>query len=84
MDSIVQRVSSTLQKLLGAGVDVHQPFTEAGLDSMGAVELRTQLGSEFDMDLPATMAFDYPTVTALAQYIASSLPAALPSSQIPG
>ena len=82
MESIEQRISAVLQKLVGAEVDIAQPFTEAGLDSLGAVELRTQLGAEFEIDLPATMAFDYPTIRALAQYIASSLPSNIRSSQV--
>ena len=43
---------------------------EAGLDSLGAVELRNSLASQFSVDSPATLTFDYPTVAALAEYFA--------------
>ena len=50
-----------------------QPLMDAGLDSLGAVELRTTLASRFAMDLPATLTFDYPTVRALSQYLVENL-----------
>lgn len=46
---------------------------EAGLDSLGAVELRNQLASHFSLDLTPTLTFDYPTASALASHIASRL-----------
>jgi len=42
---------------------------EAGLDSLAAVELRNRIASSFEVDLPATLTFDYPSITALAQYL---------------
>ena len=48
---------------------------QAGLDSMGAVELRNALTAQYGLDLSATLAFDYPTPAAIAGYLASTLAA---------
>ena len=44
----------------------------------GAVELRNALQDSFSVDLPATMALDYPTAAAIAAHIATLLPQAAP------
>lgn len=47
------------------------PFMEAGMDSLGAVELRNALSERLAVTLPATAAFDYPTIAAMATFISS-------------
>ena len=46
---------------------------QAGLDSLGGVELRNSIAATFAIDVPPTLAFDYPTATALAEYVFSRL-----------
>jgi hypothetical protein len=37
--------------------------------SVGAVELRSSLNLAFDLDMPATVIFDYPSIAALAGFV---------------
>ena len=39
----------------------------------GAVELRNAVSGRFGVELPATMTFDYPTVAAMASFLAARL-----------
>lgn len=64
------------------------PFHElmqAGLDSLGAMELRTAVASRFDIQLPATVTFDHPSAAALGAFVALLLApktsAAVPDSR---
>ena len=58
--------------VLGTAPALEQPLMEAGLDSLGAVELRNGLATLFAVELPATVTFDHPTSAALGIYIAGS------------
>lgn len=58
-----------LSGLLGGPVPADQPLMEAGLDSIGAVELRNAVSANFGIELPATVTFDYPSADALARYV---------------
>ena len=52
-------------------VDDALPLMEAGLDSIGAVELRNAVSAKYGVELLATVTFDYPTIGELAQYLAA-------------
>ncbi|MGN4120254.1 acyl carrier protein, partial [Burkholderia gladioli] len=52
-------------------------FAEIGIDSLHATVLHRQLEREFGAALPATIAFDHPTVAALADCLARGALAAL-------
>lgn len=54
---------------------------QAGMDSLGAVELRNALATKFAISMPATVAFDFPTPEALAGFVQKSL---APYEEAPG
>lgn len=47
-----------------------RPFAEYGVDSLTAVELSQELEDQFEVPLPAIVAWNYPTPGTLARYIA--------------
>ncbi|MFC4069619.1 SDR family NAD(P)-dependent oxidoreductase, partial [Actinoplanes subglobosus] len=56
-----------------SSVDVDKGFTELGLDSLAAIELRNRLATATGQRLPATLMFDYPNPETLAKYLISEI-----------
>jgi acyl transferase domain-containing protein len=52
-------------------LDAARPFGNMGLDSLMALELRNRLESAIERSLPATIAWNYPTLTLLVAHLES-------------
>ncbi len=50
-------------------VDAYTALSEMGMDSLMAVELKNALDEATGENLPATIAFEYPTIDAIASYL---------------
>lgn len=66
--------------VLGGSVGPDEPLMAAGLDSLGAVELRNSLERATGLSLPSTLVFDYPTEAAISMYIAAQYAISAPAS----
>ncbi|MXM68957.1 SDR family NAD(P)-dependent oxidoreductase [Streptomyces sp. HUCO-GS316] len=64
-------------------VDMDRGFTELGLDSLAAIELRNRLGAATGLRLPATMMFDHPTPADVVALLLEELAADLPDAPAP-
>ncbi|CAG9464996.1 unnamed protein product [Pedinophyceae sp. YPF-701] len=66
-------VAQIVDEVVGAHVAVDRPMMDAGLDSLGAVEVHAKLQTELNVDLPQTIVFDYPTVSELAKHLSQMM-----------
>lgn len=68
------QVEDAVRSILGGEISAEEPLMQAGLDSLGAVELKNALEARVGLQLPGTLVFDYPTAAALTSYLQSLLP----------
>ena len=47
----------------------HMSLLDMGLDSLGTTELAANLQATFDVELPSTIVFNYPTIADLSNYL---------------
>ncbi|MEV6365238.1 type I polyketide synthase [Nocardia asteroides] len=75
--TLVELVASSAAAVLGynsAGeVSISTPLRDLGFDSLTSVELRNRINSATGLRLPTNMAFDYPTVQAIARHLEAEL-----------
>ncbi|KYC40370.1 short-chain dehydrogenase [Scytonema hofmannii PCC 7110] len=74
---LVSHLQTTVAKVLGLEQSqlpqIRQGFVELGMDSLMAVELKTRLETSLGQTLSSTLAFNYPNIETLAQYLATEV-----------
>ncbi len=75
---LVNQLADTLSLDPGS-IEVAEPLTRYGLDSIDAVTMVGDLEDWLDLELPSTLFWDYPSIEKSAQYLAETydIPAAL-------
>nr|WP_281250066.1 type I polyketide synthase [Streptomyces monashensis] len=82
-------VASVLGHPSGDAVEPERPFTDLGIDSLSAVELRNGMNRVTGLRLPSTLVFDHPNCRALAGFLLAQVAddtaaAASAASAVPG
>jgi myxalamid-type polyketide synthase MxaE and MxaD len=75
-DVILAHVRTAAAGVLGLAarqLDPHRGFFDLGMDSLLSVELRRRLEASTGLSLPGTLTFKYPTVAAIAGFLADEL-----------
>ncbi|WP_437669739.1 SDR family NAD(P)-dependent oxidoreductase [Sorangium sp. So ce131] len=72
--ALVRAIAAEARGLEGpGGVDPSRGFAEQGFDSLMAMQLRARLQRALGVALPATLAFDHPTIDRLAEHLAADV-----------
>ncbi|MEM9944847.1 MAG: acyl carrier protein [Cyanobacteria bacterium P01_D01_bin.36] len=65
---LVEQIADVLS-LDPTTIDVQQPLTRYGLDSIDAVTLVGDLEDWLDLELPSTLLWDYPSIAKASAYM---------------
>jgi myxalamid-type polyketide synthase MxaE and MxaD len=70
-------VRGAVARVLGVrnpdSIDAHKGLFEMGLDSLMSIDLKTRLANGAGHSLPSTLAFNYPSIAALTEFLAQDM-----------
>ncbi|SDN50550.1 type I polyketide synthase [Allokutzneria albata] len=83
IDVVAGQVAAVLGYSGGDQIEPAKAFRDLGFDSLTAVDLRNRIAEATGLRLPVTLVFDYPTVTVLAEHLASQLAGTSTETAVP-
>lgn len=84
LETVRREVAAVLGHPSPTAVDPHRTFKDLGFDSLMALELLNRLSLIADLSLSPTLAFNYPTTAAVAEYLLLRLTNQATVDQVPG
>jgi microcystin synthetase protein McyG len=81
LNGVLKGMLSDILKMEAAEIHSETPVGEFGLDSLMAVEFKNRCEKAFDLTLPATMAWNHPTVTALSNHLCEMIRLSFPETE---
>ena len=70
LDSYIQNKVAQVLRLAPSDIDPRVPFGTMGFDSLMTLEFRNRLEAGFKIKLPATLVWNYPTISVLTPFLA--------------
>jgi acyl carrier protein len=67
---MTQKLADEL-KVAADTIDINEPLTSFGIDSIAVFTLTGDLAEWLHRDLPATLLWEYPTIEELARYLSN-------------
>ncbi|KZN49097.1 non-ribosomal peptide synthetase [Pseudoalteromonas luteoviolacea] len=62
-------IASTALDMAPNELDAEESFADYGVDSILAIQMLDEINAKFNVNLPATLLFDYPSIDTLSAYI---------------
>jgi acyl transferase domain-containing protein len=78
---IKEAISEVSRKTITSWGDESTGFFQMGLDSLMSIRLKDYLSSSLNITLPGTVAFDYPTIESLSDFLELKLAGTSPDQQ---
>jgi malonyl CoA-acyl carrier protein transacylase len=81
---LATHVRSQIAQVLGFSpkeIDMHKGFFDLGMDSLTSVEFKNRLQNSLGLVLPSTVAFDYPNLETLVDFLAQEMLEITPVSE---
>ena len=80
LTAIVRDVIADTLGITDSRIEVERPLGTLGMDSLMAIRIRRRCERLFDMTLPATALFSYPTIASFSEFLAERIALAEPTA----